>query len=132
MAHEDVRQVHESGLADVSVSARLFLLFRLRSDCCYQPLHSSSRPKGKMSVKEFYRQLTNKFAVADDTGLNGLMPNKAFFVLIQELSHGPRTAPRFFSRCFMTFSAFSGLTPTSSRAARKYLRNRSKCASFRP
>ena len=59
-------------------------------------------------------------------------PNKAFFVLIQELSHGPRTAPRLLSRCFMTFSAFSGLTPTSSRATRKCLRNRSKCASFRP
>ena len=95
--------------------------------------HNAQNPAGGiLSEMEIYRQLTNKFAVADDTGLNGLTPNKALFVLVQDLSHGPRTAPRLFSRCFMTFSAFSGLTPTSSRAARKYLRNRSKCASFRP
>ena len=62
---------------------------------------------------------------------DGLAAGKLFSFL-QEQSHVSSTVPRLFSRRFMTVSAFSGLTPTSSRAARKCRRNWSKCASFRP
>jgi len=41
-------------------------------------------------------------------------------------SHVSTTALRFLSRGIKIFSAFSGLTPTSSKAARKCLRNKSK------
>ena len=54
------------------------------------------------------------------------------FALNQRQPQVSKTAFRFLSRNFVIFSAFSALTPPSSRAERKCLRNRSKCASFRP
>jgi hypothetical protein len=61
-----------------------------------------------------------------------LADDNLFSFCNEEPSHVSSTVPRLLSRRLTTFSAFCGSTPTSSKAARKCWRNRSKCPSFRP
>src|ERR1035437_3166035 len=88
----------------------------------------------RMSDIAILRQLTKRDQVADFVDLKGLTAEKILLVPNQKEFHLSSTAARcrLLSRRFMTFPAFSGFTPTCSRAARKCFRNRSKCTSFRP
>src|ERR1039458_7269316 len=90
--------------------------------------------EGVLSVIAIFRQLTKRDQVADFVDLKGLTAEKILLVPNQKEFHLSSTAARcrLLSRRFMTFPAFSGFTPTCSRAARKCFRNRSKCTSFRP
>ena len=95
-------------------------------------LISAASPIRIVSVIEKLRQLTKRDQVADFVDLKGLTAEKVLLVPNQKEFHLSSTAARLLSRRFMTFPAFSGFTPTCSRAARKCFRNRSKCTSFRP
>src|ERR1019366_9223199 len=88
----------------------------------------------RRTVIAILRQLTKRDQVADFVDLKGLTAEKILLVPNQKEFHLSSTAARcrLLSRRFMTFPAFSGFTPTCSRAARKCFRNRSKCTSFRP